>query len=72
MNGEMNRIEPQLGGAIERSLRLNTAASILSVSVRTVRRWIDRGELKVFRIGRCVCIAQTELERFVAARKANT
>ena len=38
------------------------AARLLSVSTRTVRRLIDRGEIKTTRIGRSVRIAYTVLD----------
>ena len=44
-------------------------AEALSVSDRTVRRWIDRGELVVHRFGRGVRIAETDLKAFLAVRR---
>jgi len=44
-------------------------AEVLSVSDRTVRRWIDRGELVAHRFGRNVRIAETDLKAFLALRR---
>ena len=44
-------------------------AALCRVSVRTVRRWIDEGELVVHRLGRRVLIADEDLEAFLAARR---
>ena len=43
-------------------------ADSLSVSTRTVRRWIDKGELIAHRIGG-VRIAEGDLRAFIAARR---
>ena len=48
-------------------LRIDEAASYLSVSQKTVRRLIDAGALKAIRIGRLLRIQHHEIERFVAA-----
>jgi excisionase family DNA binding protein len=44
-------------------------AEALSVSARTVRRWIDRGELVAHRLGRVVRIAESDLKAFLAVRR---
>jgi excisionase family DNA binding protein len=38
------------------------------VNVKTVRRMIDRGELRAFRIGTSIRIAKSEIDRLMAAR----
>jgi excisionase family DNA binding protein len=40
----------------------------LDISDKTVRRFIDRGELHAFRIGRLLRISEEEYLRFLAAR----
>jgi excisionase family DNA binding protein len=44
---------------------LSRAAKILGVSVRTVRREIDRGRLAAFRVGRSLRIRMSELLRYM-------
>ncbi|WP_311519596.1 helix-turn-helix domain-containing protein [uncultured Actinomyces sp.] len=41
------------------------AAECLQVSIKTIRRLINAGEINAVRIGRCVRITQSELERFM-------
>jgi prophage regulatory protein len=44
-------------------------ANMLRVSERQVRNWVERGELKVFRIGRRgYRIAESELNAFIERR----
>ena len=52
----------------ERLLRLPEVADALSVSVSTVRRLVDRGELPVVHIGRSVRVRNVDVRRFVVAR----
>jgi excisionase family DNA binding protein len=47
---------------------IQEVAERLSVSTRTVRRWIDNGELVAHRIGG-VRIAEGDLRAFIAARR---
>ncbi len=44
---------------------LEEAAQQLSVSSQSVRRLIDRGELKARRVGRRVIVPKNELERWL-------
>ena len=46
-------------------LTLGDAASILSVSRDTVRRLIDRGELRIVRIGASVRIPRTDIHGLI-------
>jgi len=41
------------------------AAKSAHVSFPTLRRWIDRGEIPVVRIGRIIRIKAEDLERFI-------
>ena len=43
------------------------AASILTVSQRTVQRLIARGELPAFRVGRLIRVSEVQLEEYIAA-----
>lgn len=44
-------------------------AEFFGVSVKTVRRWIESGELKAHQLGRQWRIAPEDIERFLATRK---
>jgi excisionase family DNA binding protein len=44
-------------------------AACLKVDPKTVRRWIDRGELPVHRLGRQIRISEPDLMAFVRARR---
>lgn len=47
-------------------LSVDDVSAILSVSSKTVRRMIDRGELPICRVGRLVRVRLSDLERYVA------
>lgn len=49
------------------ALTLDEAASLLSVSLNTVRREVSRGKLSTFRVASSVRIARAEFDRYVAA-----
>jgi excisionase family DNA binding protein len=46
-------------------LTIAEVADRISVSERTVRRWIDQGDLKSWRRGRIVRVPVAELRRFL-------
>jgi excisionase family DNA binding protein len=48
---------------------VNDIAEKLDVSTKTVRRWIESGELHVHRFGRRVRIADEDLAAFIALRR---
>ena len=50
---------------IESSVSLKDAARILAVSVRTIRREIDRRRLNAFRVGGSLRITSGELRRYM-------
>ena len=50
---------------IPRLLSVATAAARLEVSTKSVRRWINAGDIKAHRIGRCVRISETDLQEFI-------
>jgi excisionase family DNA binding protein len=49
---------------IDRLLTVAETAAVLNVSVKTVRRRIELGQIAVVRIGRSVRVQLTELRRF--------
>jgi|GraSoi2013_115cm_1033766.scaffolds.fasta_scaffold805791_1 excisionase family DNA binding protein len=54
----------------ERMFTVQQVAQQLQVSDRTVRNWVERGELRVFRIGkRGYRIAESDLIEFIERRK---
>ena len=58
---------------IARSSKFFTIAEVaecLNFSTRTVRRWIERGELVSHRFGAAVRIAETDLRAFLAQHRA--
>jgi DNA binding domain, excisionase family len=54
------------GFGTEKLLTAQEAASHLNVSVKTIRRRIDAGEIAVVRIGRAVRIHPKELQRYLS------
>jgi excisionase family DNA binding protein len=52
-----------------RLLTVPQAAEALSVCERTVWRWIEAGEIEIYRLGRAVRIAEDELVRFLERRR---
>lgn len=55
---------------IETYLPVKVVADRLSVSERSVRRWIAEGTIEVVRLGRSVRISPAALRRFLADRRA--
>lgn len=53
-------------------MTMNEAAETLRVSVETVRRLLDRGDLTRVRIGRRVLIDRADLTRYVASKVAQS
>ena len=48
-------------------LRIDEVAAILTVSSKTIRRLVARGDLRAIRIGRSVRIHPSEIDRLIAA-----
>ena len=48
---------------MQETLTIPDAANVLQVAHRTIRRMIERGELKAYRVGRQVRIKPADLER---------
>ena len=53
----------------QRLLTIKDAAAVLQVSDKTVRRWIDAGDLVAHRIGRQWRVSQGDLETFIKLRR---
>ena len=46
-----------------------STAQYCDVSEKTVRRWIDAGDLPVHRLGRALRISEKDLEMFIRMRR---
>ena len=57
-----------MGAAMSQLLTLKEGAERAHVSFPTFRRWIDRGEIPVVRIGRVVRVKADNLEEFIDSR----
>lgn len=55
--------------AIDPLHTIRQIAAICQVSEKTVRRWIERGELVAYRLGRQWRIAVPDLENFLKLRR---
>jgi excisionase family DNA binding protein len=56
--------------ASDRLLRKSDVAENFQVSLRSVDRWIARGEIEVVRLGRSVRITESALRKFLLHHKA--
>jgi excisionase family DNA binding protein len=54
---------------VQQFISVNQVAEICQVSTKTVRRWIQLGELLAHRFGRQLRIAPADLETFVKLRR---
>jgi excisionase family DNA binding protein len=54
---------------IPRLLAVTDIADLLRVSIKTVRRWIDRGDLRAHHLGRCVRVSEEDLNAFLAQHR---
>lgn len=45
-------------------------ADAIGTTARHIRNEIDRGRIRAFKVGRCVRIPRTELERLLAGERA--
>lgn len=52
-----------------RLLTIRDVADILRVSAKSVRRWIDAGDLVAHRVGRQLRVSQGDLETFIKLRR---
>ena len=53
-----------------RMMSIRELAKFFGVSEKTVRRWIESGQLEAHQLGRQWRIAPEEIERFLSARRA--
>ena len=57
--------------ALPRLLTLQESADILNISMKTLRRRIDEGQLPVIRDGRSIVrVYPADLERYISARRS--
>ena len=54
---------------LPRLLAVGEVAELLQVSSKTVRRWIERQELRTHRLGRQLRVAEEDLTAFLAQRR---
>jgi excisionase family DNA binding protein len=54
---------------IPRLLAVIDIADLLGVSIKTVRRWIDRGDLRAHHLGRRVRVSEEDLNAFLNQRR---
>jgi excisionase family DNA binding protein len=67
MKPNMRAVQPfDRVAALPRLLSIAKVSTQLDVSKKTVRRWIERGDLPVHRLGRQLRISETDLAAFVA------
>ncbi len=66
MNHKSNPIQERK----EAYVTLTEAAEHLRVSSRTVYRWLKKGRLKFFQVGKSTRIPLSELDRFIAENMA--
>lgn len=61
---------PPVGGKVKRAeaVSVRTFAELLSLSHKTVRRWIKRGYIRAYKIGPLIRIPRTEIARMRAER----
>ena len=57
------------GSGLPKFYAIKTVAETLEVSIRTVRRWIARGDLIAHRLNGVVRIAEADLRAFLALRR---
>lgn len=61
-------MRPRTDAAPERLLTIPEAAELLRVSIKTIRRWIDGGDLTAAKLGAQWRIRPRDLDRFVHDR----
>ena len=54
---------------LSRLLSPADVAGLLQVSIKTVRRWIEAGELRVHALGRQLRVSEDDLSAFVKSRR---
>ncbi len=61
--------QPVTAARLPRLLAVNEVAQLLQVSTKTVRRWIERRELRTHRLGRQLRVAEEDLAAFLGQRR---
>ena len=56
---------PAAPRSVPRFLSIKDIAARLGMSTKTVRRWIDAGELPVHRLGRQLRVSENDLDLFL-------
>ena len=64
-----NMLVPVLSLYSTKMLSIAETAARLGVSIKTVRRWIEAGQLHIHRLGRRITITEEDLVLFLAARR---
>jgi excisionase family DNA binding protein len=59
----------QRGGGLPKYYSIKTVAEAIDVSTRTVRRWIENGDLVVHRVDGVVRVADADLRIFLAQHR---
>jgi excisionase family DNA binding protein len=54
---------------LSRFLSLKDVALALGVSIKSLRRWIDAGDLRVHRLGRQLRVSEEDLAAFLSQRR---
>jgi excisionase family DNA binding protein len=62
---KMSLSTPETSGVKRISYRYDEAEAATGLSRETIRRLVDRGEIKTVRVGRCVLIPAAELEKLL-------
>ena len=62
-------IPPPRSSSVTRFNSPATVAARLDVSIKTVRRWIAKGELPIHQLGHQQRISEDDLQTFVAVRR---
>ena len=60
---------PVTAARLPRLLAVTEVAQLLQVSSKTVRRWIERRELRAHRLGRQLRVAEEDLAAFLGQRR---
>jgi len=55
---------------LPRLLVLRDVARTLQVSIRTVRRWVELGDLRVHKLGRQLRVSEEDLVAFISKRRS--
>lgn len=68
-HGNMTRASLSAPLRLPRMLSPADVAALLQVSTKTVRRWIEAGELRVYTLGRQLRVSEDDLSAFVKSKR---